>query len=553
MRSLPARRRRVTAAVLALAGALLGLAAAAAPPATAGGTPRPVRACADLVGEYGIPGAATTVTAATVVPAAGSQPEHCDVRGHVAPAVGFQLELPTRTYSGRYVQYGCQGLCGTILLPGFPAAASACGAPPGGDFAIAATDDGHASPGQFPLPLFDGTWAANDQSARDDYFSRAPHVLAAAARRLITTYYGAPPRHSYFDGCSTGGREGLLLAQRYPHDFEGIIAGAPANVMAPLMGVYFTWLARANANPDGSPILTLDKLPALHRAVLAGCDGLDGLVDGQIDDPRTCHVDPGTLRCPAGVDRADCLTPAQVDATRRLYTGPVDADGTRLYPGWELPGSELAWRGSVIPDPQFGSILPLPDNYLRYLGYPIGAPASSVATFPFTVAELNRLEIEGVKGNATSLDLRAFHRAGGRLILWHGFDDQSIPAIGTLDYYQRLWEHAGGLRQTRTWARLFVVPTLYHCETGGDVLTEFDPLPALVDWVERGHAADRVVADRRDPNGNVTRTRPVFAYPTRAVYRGSGSIDDAANFRSAPPLAPQHDIVPWAGDHLYTP
>jgi hypothetical protein len=543
-------RSRILSGLTVLVTVLVGLGTApgraAADPAPA--VIRPVRPCADLVRDFNLPGAATHVTTATLVAAAGGEPEHCDVRGYVEPAVRFQLRLPTATYAGRYVQYGCGGFCGAVFTPPFPA----CGGPRGADIAVAATDDGHVGEGDFPF--LDGRWAANNQAARDDWLYRAPHVLSRAAKRIIATFYGAPPRHSYFTGCSNGGREALLLAQRYPDDFDGIVAAAPAGYLAPLIGVYETWLVRSNTAPDGAPILTLAKLPALHSAVLAACDRLDGLIDGQIDDPRACRFDPATVRCPIGTDQPTCLTPAQVAVVRKLYAGPTDAHGRRLYPGGETRGSELAWAGWLIPVPELGNLTfagALADNYLRYMGYPIGAPHSSLADFQFTVREFDRLRPEGIKANALNLDLTRFRRDGGKLIIWHGWSDQAIPPIGTLDYYQRLWQHSGGLRRTQEWARLFMVSTMYHCG-GGYRLTEFDPLRELVGWVERGHAPDRVIADQRDDQGNIVRSRPVFPYPSQARYDGTGSIDEASNFVPIEPAVPPHDIVNWVGNDLYT-
>jgi fermentation-respiration switch protein FrsA (DUF1100 family) len=502
---------------------------------------RPVTACGDLVHGFALPGAATHVTAAAVVAATGTDPEYCGVRGYVEPAVHFELRLPTKTYAGRYLQYGCGGFCGIVTPPEF----ADCGLPHGGDVAVAATDDGHV--GKTPAVVDDGSWGANDQAARDDLEFRAPHVVSRASKAIIRAFYGAPPRKSYFTGCSDGGREGLQLAQRYPADFDGIVAGAPAGYWGPLLGEYQTWLARVNDAADGSPILTAAKLPALHAAVLAACDRLDGLTDGQLDDPRACHFDPATLTC-AGPDTPACLTPAQVTVTRKLYAPPTDAHGTLLYPGGQLPGSELSWAGWIIATPETGGFAfarSLADNYLRYLGYPIGTPASTVDTFAFTRREFDRLIPEGVRYNAMSLDLSAFQRRGGKLVLWHGWADEAIPPAGTLDYYQRLTHGRG-----QDWARLFMVPSLYHCG-GGTTLTEFDPLKELVAWVERGAAPTKVTATGRDAAGNVTRTRPVFSYPQRAVYDGTGSIDDAANFRPAPPAAPVRDVVDWAGNRLY--
>jgi feruloyl esterase len=537
------RRWAVAAGALIIAGTGLGLGAPAS--ATTDAALRPVRQCADLVRDYAIPGATTHVTSAEERSGTG-EPAHCYVVGHVEPAVEFHLKLPLDTYNGRYLQKGCHGLCGTFLDEAFPPATT-CG-PRAGDFAVAATNDGHVGQDPFNNPpnpfvqITDGTWAANNQAARDDYFFRAPHVVSLAAKRIIARFYGAPPRHSYFDGCSTGGREALLLAQRYPTDFDGIIAGDSAAYNGPLMGVYFTWIAHTVAGAG----FTANKLASLHNAVIGACDGLDGLIDAQIEDPRACAYDPALLQCPAGTDADSCLTPVQVDAATKMYQGPVDEQGRRLYPGWASRGSEPAWEGLSF-------LAPLPDNYLRYLGYPIGTPHSSLADFTFTVDELNRLTAEGAKGNALSLDLSAFRRAGGKLIIWHGWEDQSIPAVGTVDYYARLVRRSGGLRETQKFARAFLVPSMYHCFTGGDQLQEFDPLPELVSWVERGQAPDRAIATGRNPQTHeITRTRPVFPYPLRAKYDGTGSIDDAANFVPAPPIvSPAHDIIDWAGSYLH--
>ncbi|MEU0797959.1 tannase/feruloyl esterase family alpha/beta hydrolase [Amycolatopsis sp. NPDC005961] len=534
------RTVRIFTAVVTLTLATAGftpVAATAAPDSTV----RPTTACGDLVRGFALPGAATHVTSAAVVAATATDPEYCGVRGYVEPAVRFDLRLPTKTYAGRYLQYGCGGFCGIVNPPAF----ADCDLPHGGDVAVAATDDGHV--GTTPAVVDDGSWGQHDQAARDDFEFRAPHVVSRASKAIIQAFYGAPPKKSYFTGCSDGGREGLLLAQRYPADFDGIVAGAPAGYWGPLLGVYQTWLARVNNAADGSPVLTAAKLPALHAAVLAACDRLDGLTDGQLDDPRACHFDPAKLTC-TGPDTPACLTPAQVGVVRKLYAPPTDAHGTLLYPGGQQPGSELSWAGWIIGVPETGGVSfarSLADNYLKYLGYPIGAPASKVDDFAFTKREFDRLTPVGVRYDAMSLDLSAFQRRGGKLVLWHGWADEAIPPAGTLDYYQRLTRgHA------QDFARLFMVPSLYHCG-GGTTLTEFDPLKELVAWVERGTTPTKVTATGRDAAGNVTRTRPVFTYPQRAVYDGSGSVDDAANFRPAPPASPVRDVVDWAGNGLY--
>ncbi|MCE7003539.1 tannase/feruloyl esterase family alpha/beta hydrolase [Kibdelosporangium philippinense] len=495
---------------------------------------KPVRECADLKERiFPIPKAKTRVTAAVPVAQTPTEPGYCDVEGYVEPAVEFHLKLPLTTYTGRYLQVGCGGLCGYMPELKFP---EGC-LPKGGDFAMAATNDGHDAE--------DEDWAANNQAARDDYFFRAPHVVSLASKKIIQAFYGSAPKQSYFSSCSNGGREALMLAQRYPDDFDGIAAGAPAAYYGPLVA-YQAWLARANTAADGSSVLSATKLPALHNAVLKACDGLDGLVDGQLEDPRHCSFDPAAVQC-SGDDRADCLTQAQVETVRKLYAGPTDEHGRRLYPGNATHGSELAWNGWIIPLSGSGSVAAmLAENALRYMMYPIGAPHSSLADFKFTQAEFHRLTAEGYQANAMNLDLSAFRRAGGKLVLWHGWSDEALPAHATVDYYQRL----GGFAKNKDWARLFMVPSLFHCASG-DELTEFDPLKEMVEWVERGKAPERVIATGRNEAGEVTRTRPVFPYPLQAKYDGSGSVNDASNFVPAPPTSPTNDKIDWVGTYLH--
>lgn len=527
---------------------LIGLGLTMAPPATSSadpttaGTIRPVVGCTGLTGHYPVPGAETTVEKAEPVTPADGAPAYCDVHGVIRPAVRFQLKLPISTYQGRYLQYGCGGFCGTVWPPQF----ARCAGPSGGDEAVATTDDGHVADAQQP----EGQWGRTSQAARDDWAFRAPHVLSVAAKRLISAYYGTPPTRSYFGSCSNGGREGLLLAQRYPHDFDGILVGAPAAYAGPQFGVYFGWMARANLGPGGEQLLTEAELPVLHRAAVARCDGVDGLIDGQIDDPRRCRFDPAVVRCRTATKAPDCLSAEQVRAARKMYAGPTDEHGRRLFPGAQSPGSELAWAGWQVATPGFGSIsASLADGYLRYLGYPIGTPHSSLSRFEFTAREFHRLTAEGRRANAMRLDLGEFSRAGGKLLLWHGWDDTAVPATATLDYYQRLADRNGGPKAVRDWARAFVVPTMYHCG-GGYALTGFDPLAALVTWVEAGRAPDRIVATGQNQSGQ-PRTRPVFPYPLEAKYDGSGSIDDAANFVPVAPRPRPSDRIRWIGEYLH--
>jgi hypothetical protein len=515
-------------------------------------------ACADLIQNGGpprpgvpdfadLPGAPTRISSATVVAATAQAPEYCDVKGYVAPQVQFELKLPTKTYQGRYLQEGCGGFCGSITPTSFPA----CDAQLGGDFALSTTNDGHVG-----ASGFDAVWASNDRQLRIDMYFRAVHVTAVASKAIVGAFYGQAPRYSYFQGCSEGGREGLMEAQRYPEDFDGIIAGAPAAYWSPLNAEYQPWNARSNTAPDGSSIITPDKLPALHQAVIAACDGKDGLVDGQLEDPRDCSFDPASIQCPATSDAPSCLTAAQVQAARRIYGGPRDARGRRLYVGGEPLGSELQWApwlSTPAGTPAATSIAAQAgDNFLRFLAFPIGQPGKTLQDWQFTDEEFNRLRAEERAANALDPDLRAFRRHGGKLILYHGWADQAISPFGTPAYYQAVEDTMGGSAAVQRFARLFMIPTMYHCG-GGYGPSQFDTVGPIVDWVESGKAPEALVTTQTNASGKVVRTRPVFPYPKRARYTGSGSIDDAANFVAADPATPPDDHVKWLGSDLLRP
>jgi feruloyl esterase len=523
-------------------------------------TVSPVRACADLIRAYDLPAAQTTVEQATVVPATATDPEYCDVRGVIEPEVRFQLKLPTKTFAGRYLQIGCGAYCGEIP----PLPFTDCGANAPGDVAVAGTDNGHVGEQIGPIPAFlDTRWAKDDQQARNDFFYRAPHVLSRASKAIIKTFYGKQPRVSYFDGCSMGGREAMLLAQRYPYDFDGIIASAPAHYMGPGLGTYLAWIAQANLRPDGSEVLSGAKLQVVNAAVIEACDSIDGLEDGILTDPRACTWDPVALACPSGTERPDCLTPAQVTAMRKMYARPTDSHGRVLYPASLPRGGELALIGyaTTLPEIGFPFIVPDANAYLENLGYPIGTPHSSVFEYEFTARDFHRLTPEGRKGNAASLDLSKFKRAGGKLLLWNGWSDMSVPAEALVDYYSRIVDRNGGLAKTQEWARMFLIPSGHHCLIGGDPqgLNVFQPFDELVTWVERGKAPDRIVAagtqDVWNPGSPVVRTRPVFPYPLVPKYDGSGSVDDERNFVPGKPIvSPRHDQIDWLGEYLsYVP
>lgn len=300
---------------------------------------KPVASCASLASTdlAGIGGEGSKVTAATETTSDGIPV--CSVEGTLAPTIGFQVLLPAQTWTQRYLQVGCGGLCGNITLRS--GASDGCQVLTDGGFVMAATDMGHQ--GQ------DASWGLDPQK-RADFAYRAQHITAKAARALIAAYYGQGEKFSYFNGCSDGGREALMEAQRFPDDFDGIVSGAPAMLFQVQNTLHHGWLAAANTGADGKGILTSARLPMLHKAVLEACDAQDGLADGLIAQPALCKFDPATMTCAAGAaDTSSCLATAEAEAARKIYAGPRDAaTGAALTAGQPLYGSELQWQGVFV-------------------------------------------------------------------------------------------------------------------------------------------------------------------------------------------------------------
>jgi hypothetical protein len=297
---------------------------------------QPIVDCASLATQSypGDNGADFRVISATIEPAATGRAEFCLVKAYAAPQVQFELHLPTRSYAGRYLQGGCGAMCGFIGSSLTPSCDNQHAF--AGSFAVGFNNSGHVG-----ANFGDATWAIGAPELRLDFAYRADHAAALAAKAIITAYYGKPPNWSYFQGCSDGGREALMEAQRYPKDFNGIVVGS--SVSMPAVMERAIWEARAGLDESGHEIMTEAATRLLHQAVIAACDELDGTTDGQIDDPRGCHYDPGSLACRKDQQPPDCLTPAQVEAARRFYEGPEDGEGHHFFPGGEPRGSELVW------------------------------------------------------------------------------------------------------------------------------------------------------------------------------------------------------------------
>jgi feruloyl esterase len=401
-----------------------------------------------------------------------------------------------------------------------------------GAFAVAATDTGHGGgPGAT-------AWARDNHALQQDVAQRGAHVVALASKMLVARYYGGAPRYSYFQGCSDGGREGMKAAQMHPGDFDGIVAGAPANYISSGF-LRFAWQEARNRDPNGNPVWTATAAATLHAAVMKACDGIDGLVDGQIDAPRACRVDPQVVSCPRGAEQpGTCLSAAQVATARAFYSGPVDATGRHLWLGGIARGSELTWAGS--------NRQALVEGYLSDMIYGSAQPGGvKLANIDFTARQAHEIMRLGAHYDAYDPDLTAFRRRGGRMIVWEGAADPSAGPNATLNYYQAVRDKLGGLANARKLMRVFVLPGVYHCR-GGTMPYEANFLGAIVRWVEAGEAPDKVVAAAVKPDG-VVRTRPVYAYPIAAKYVGKGSIDDARNFRGMAPRREPDDRFDWIG------
>jgi hypothetical protein len=496
----PASRLMSFAALIAIAGLVLLAFQLAAPSAPAqrsadavavtravhpAGTVTPVIGCAQLqaMDFSQVPGAPTEISSAATVTINGAA--YCEVKGEQPPQLQFDLRLPVSTWTGRYVQEGCGGYCGAVS-PGAPAVSTNCPAVTGNELALATDNEGHVGANGF-----DALWAADDPAMRISYAYSSEHDLALAAKAIIAAYYGRGPSYSYFDGCSDGGREALVEAERYPRDFNGILAGAPEIIASELNGEVQAWNILSNMDSQGQEILTAEKLPALHAAVMKACAG----PQGYIADPRSCDFNPASIECPANTDNDNCLTPAQVAIAVKLYQGPRDPQGQSLYPGGEPYGSELAWAGWLI-DPAADTAWPTDTidysaalGMLKYIAFAKNPPASFKLTdWTFTLRNYDRLTALNGLNDATDPNLTAFARAGGKIIIYQGWADSAISPFGTVQYYSAVVRDAGGYAASQAFSRLYMIPAQYHCLGGGTPQVTGDLLTPLMNWVETGAA-----------------------------------------------------------------
>jgi hypothetical protein len=469
---------------------------------------KPVRSCESLA-MISLPN--TTIESARVDPA---NPGICSVTAITThPPSGDKIHiwiaLPTANWNGRFLGVGGAGFTG-----GFPGDINP---PVALGYASGSTDTGHGrkAGGSFAL---DANGRLNWQLVRD-YAHLGIHEMTVTGKALTQAMYGAAPRYSYFNGCSTGGRQGLMEAQRYPQDYDGIVSGAPAINLTRFLPQDLWGAVMMNAAAHRIPAC---KLAAATAAAIAACDAIDGVKDGVIEDPKRCKYDPQPL---IGTSAGDCgtFTEADVDLIRKFWEGPRRQDGSFLWYG-QARGTDL--NGALQPE-AFDITL----DWFRYflaqnpqLDWTAITPAAYEHYFDQSVEEF-----DAVIGTDNP-DLTAFRDRGGKAILWHGWADEVITPEGTIDYYTRVQEKMGGPKKAPEFVRLFLAPGVGHCGAGGAGPTPYGQLDALVSWVEEGKAPQTLPAARRDQTGAITRSRPLCPYPLVAKYKGTGSTDDAANF-----------------------
>ena len=480
-----------------------------------------------------IPDAPTLIQSAVIVPAQGILPEVCQVNGIVAPNIHFELRLPTRTWNGKFMHYGCGGPCGVIYRPQLDE-------PLARNYAVVASDMGHQG--------LTNAYRYADMAAIMDFTYRATHVVTLAAKEIVDQFYEKPARRAYYMGCSTGGVQGVIEAQRFPNDFQAMLVAAPAYGVDPS---FLEWGARANLDSNGQSILKPAKLPMIRKAVLAACDAKDGLKDGILMDPLQCKWDPQEIVCKAGTNTSECLTPAEVGVVRKIYSGPTNSKGESLSLGYAgmVRGSEYLWEPSFIAPEGEGQ------HAMRYVDtrssfgdgfYPVVA-ANAGKAYDYD-KDPQRGDILSWLRYGMNPDLRRYRNQGGKIIMYHGWDDNEVAPGSSVDYYQTTTSTMGGEAETKKFFRLFMIPGMGHCRRGpgGDAA---DFLTALEQWDEKGIAPDEMVMHHLIkeqnylglprpiyplPAGSFDRTRPVYPYPDVARYSGNGDPAQAASWVKAP-------------------
>jgi feruloyl esterase len=494
-----------TAIQPALVGAATVTAPRPAPPGTGAPAGDPKAACEALkTTDFSTTRHAPSLVVSAVAQAATAElPALCLVNGQIAPTIGYRMWLPLGTWNGKYAQGGCGGRCGDILNDGCQIVVSR-------GYACLAADMGHKG------TFYDNLWAIDNVPGEIDFGFRSTHVANITGKAVTTRFYGKAPRYSYYFGASTGGRQGLVEAQRFPQDFDGIIAGEPAMGLPGTPQPEAGPALRASVDAlikDNKAVISPSEVLMIHEAALARCDMDDNLKDGIISDPRSCGFRPEQLQCD-GAKSASCLDQAQVAALRQVY-----ANGA-------MPGSEKGWIGAYVQKD------------------------GSVGRYAFRLGNSYDYPYDWIMGDATNPDLRAFKARGGKLILYQGWADEATYPLHPVVYYETVERLMGGRAQTQDFFRLFMLPGQNHIPQVGGGAETVDYLSYLEAWVERGIAPDVLLAERMKElagfagpvtytryltPANVAFSRPVYPYPVRARFSGRGNPATADNWVPVPP------------------
>ncbi len=485
-----------------------------------------------LVGLVALPD--TTVTSAQLIAAGGFQPlasannaaagnaannnqpppsfadlpAFCRVTATIKPTsdsdIKIEVWMPAKDWNGKMIGNGNGGWTGSINP-----ATLAVGLRRG--YATAMTDTGHEGGS--------GSFALDHPEKLVDFGWRATHEMTVKAKIIMEAFYGHEPSLSYFNGCSAGGKQGLTEAQIFPIDYNGIISGAPANNWTHMMA-QIVWVAQA-VHKDAASYIPPEKYGVLHKAALAACDAKDGVKDGLIDDPTRCAFDPKVVQCKKA-DLPTCLTAPQVEAARKIYS-PLKNSRTNqeIYPGFE-PGSEMGW-GQFVAGPTPTAFA---TDLFKYVVFKNPDWDYKTLNYDSDIAIADT--VDNGTNNATDPNLKTYFEHGGKLLQYHGWNDQLIAPMNSPNYYVSVENAIGNSALLDSSYRLFMAPGMNHCQ-GGDGPSNFDMLTALEQWVEQGHAPDQILASHMTDN-KVDRTRPLCPYPQSAVYKGKGSTDDAQNF-----------------------
>jgi feruloyl esterase len=466
---------------------------------------------------------------ARTVPAQSGAPAHCRVSGVLSPEIAFEVNLPS-LWNGRLYMIGNGGLAGQA--PDDPGRASERATALANGFVMVTTNTGH-----YASEEPSGTFVLSNPQKAVDYAYRAVHLTAVTAKAVAKEYYSSPVAHAYWNSCSNGGRQGLIEAQRYPEDFDGIVANAPW-----VDQTGFTVGALWNQRAITEQPISSGKIALVAKSVMAKCDAVDGLADGLIDDPRQCSFDPArdVPSCSASGESDQCLTPAEAGTFAKIYGGVV-SDGKPWFPGYMVGseaivtgpnGASSGWTNLIVPGQPDAkpADFSLAEGVMRYLVFDPPKPDYDYRSFDFD-DDLDLLDRWSRLADATDSDLSEFRARGGKLVMTYGWADPILQPMMGVSYYERA-EAANG-PQTSEFFRLFMVPGMAHC-SGGVGPDQYDAVTAVIDWVERDEAPESMVA-KKIVDGEVKRSRPLCPYPQVARFKGQGSIDEAANFACRAP------------------